>query len=54
MPDSRPGGRFTNDHQPPRSDRASDHVPPDPVIDTCVLAYASDLTLRVSAWSRTG
>jgi acyl-CoA thioesterase-2 len=46
--DSRPGGRLTNDHEPARTQiwiRASDHVPPDPVIDTCVLAYASDLTL---------
>ena len=46
--DSRPGGRLTNDHEPARTQiwiRASDHVPPNPVIDTCVLAYASDLTL---------
>jgi len=46
--DSRPGGRLTNDHEPARTQiwvRAADRVPPDPVIDTCVLAYASDLTL---------
>ena len=46
--DSRPGGALANDSQPARTQiwiRAAGAVPADPVIDTCVLAYASDLTL---------
>ncbi|MFY9916006.1 MAG: acyl-CoA thioesterase II [Nocardioidaceae bacterium] len=46
--DSRPGGALANDSEPARTQiwiRAAGDVPDDPVIDTCVLAYASDLTL---------
>ncbi len=46
--DSRPGGRLDDARQPARTQiwiRAADKVPDDPVIDTCVLTYASDLTL---------
>ena len=46
--DSRPGGRLENATEPARTQiwiRASDKVPDDRVTDTCVLTYASDLTL---------
>jgi acyl-CoA thioesterase-2 len=46
--DSRPGGRLHDLSEPARAQiwiRASDKVPDDPVTDTCVLTYASDLTL---------
>ena len=46
--DSRPGGALAHDDVPARTQiwiKASAPVPDDPVIDTCVLAYASDLTL---------
>ena len=46
--DSRPGGSLVTPGQPARAQiwiRASGAVPPDPVVNTCVLAYASDLTL---------
>jgi acyl-CoA thioesterase-2 len=46
--DSRPGGALENPDQPARTQiwiRAASAVPADPVIDTCVLTYASDLTL---------
>ncbi len=46
--DSRPGGVLADPARPARTQiwlKASDSVPADPVIDTCVLAYASDLTL---------
>lgn len=46
--DSRPGGALADDRTPARTQiwiKASAPVPADPVINTCVLAYASDLTL---------
>jgi acyl-CoA thioesterase II len=46
--DSRPGGTLENSREPARTQiwiRASDKVPDDRVIDTCVLTYVSDLTL---------
>lgn len=46
--DSRPGGRLEDPAQPARTQiwlKAAGRVPDDPEIDTCVLAYASDLTL---------
>jgi len=46
--DSRPGGELAGDAEPARARiwvKASGEVPPDPMVNTCVLAYASDLTL---------
>jgi acyl-CoA thioesterase II len=46
--DSRPGGPLDGGTEPARAQiwvKASGEVPPDPMINTCVLAYASDLTL---------
>jgi acyl-CoA thioesterase-2 len=46
--DSRPGGEIAPEGEPARARiwlRASGEVPPDPVTNTCVLTYASDLTL---------
>jgi acyl-CoA thioesterase-2 len=46
--DSRPGGALQNAQRPARTQiwvRAADKVPDEPVIDTCVLTYVSDLTL---------
>jgi acyl-CoA thioesterase-2 len=46
--DSRPGGLLEDAAHPARTRiwiKASDEVPDDSVINTCVLAYASDLTL---------
>ena len=46
--DSRPGGRLAGEAEPARAQiwvKASGEVPADPMINTCVLAYASDLTL---------
>ena len=46
--DSRPGGTLPADGRPARTQiwiRAAGNVPLDRVTDTCVLAYASDLTL---------
>jgi acyl-CoA thioesterase II len=46
--DSRAGGELPGDDEPARAQiwvKVSGEVPDDPVIDTCVLAYASDLTL---------
>jgi acyl-CoA thioesterase-2 len=46
--DSRPGGELDAAGQPARARiwlKAAGTVPPDPVTSTCVLAYASDLTL---------
>jgi acyl-CoA thioesterase-2 len=46
--DSRPGGRIVDPERPARAQmwvKASDSVPDDPVVSTCVLAYLSDLTL---------
>jgi acyl-CoA thioesterase-2 len=46
--DSRPGGRIPGDLEPARTQiwlKASDRLPADPIVHTCVLAYASDLTL---------
>jgi len=46
--DSRPGGALENPAQPARTQiwlRAAGEVPADREIDTCVLTYASDLTL---------
>ncbi|MEP6666546.1 MAG: acyl-CoA thioesterase II, partial [Nocardioidaceae bacterium] len=46
--DSRPGGALENPQEPARTQiwiRAAAAVPADPVTNTCVLTYASDLTL---------
>ncbi|MGH3446987.1 MAG: acyl-CoA thioesterase [Nocardioidaceae bacterium] len=46
--DSRPGGVLSGDTEPARTQiwlKAAGDVPDDPVTNTCVLAYASDLTL---------
>jgi acyl-CoA thioesterase II len=46
--DSRPGGRIPVEREPARAQiwlKASDRLPADPIVNTCVLAYASDLTL---------
>lgn len=46
--DSTPGGGLTDPRLPARTQiwmKASGEVPADPVVNTCVLAYASDLTL---------
>jgi acyl-CoA thioesterase-2 len=46
--DSRPGGELPASDEPARARiwiKAADCVPGDPVTNTCVLAYASDLTL---------
>jgi acyl-CoA thioesterase II len=46
--DSRPGGALVNDTQPARAQiwiRVAGDVPDDPVVNACLLAYASDLTL---------
>jgi acyl-CoA thioesterase-2 len=46
--DSRPGGRLAGEKRPARVQlwvKASDDVPDDPVVNTCVLTYLSDLTL---------
>ena len=46
--DSRPGGGIAGGAEPARARiwlKASDEVPADPMVHTCVLAYASDLTL---------
>ncbi len=46
--DSRPGGALENPAQPARTQiwlRAAGEVPADREVDTCVLTYASDLTL---------
>ncbi len=46
--DSREGGTLAGPEQPARAQiwlRAAGAVPDDPVLNTCVLAYASDLTL---------
>ncbi|MGH3507173.1 MAG: acyl-CoA thioesterase [Nocardioidaceae bacterium] len=46
--DSRPGGRLVDPERPARAQmwvRASAAVPADPVVNTCVLTYVSDLTL---------
>lgn len=46
--DSRPGGRLVDAQRPARAQmwvRASGPVPDDPVVNTCVLTYVSDLTL---------
>jgi acyl-CoA thioesterase-2 len=46
--DSRPGGRLVDAEHPARAQiwiKAAGTVPDDPVIDTCVLTYASDMTL---------
>jgi acyl-CoA thioesterase-2 len=46
--DSRPGGALENDSEPARTQiwlKAAGPVPDDPVLNTCVLTYASDLTL---------
>ncbi len=46
--DSRPGGRLSGDAEPARAQiwvKAAGEVPADPVVNMCVLAYASDLTL---------
>ncbi len=46
--DSRPGGKLASVQEPARTQiwiRAAGAVPDDRVIDTCVLTYASDLTL---------
>lgn len=46
--DSRPGGALEDSSAPARTQiwiRAADKVPDDRVTDTCVLTYASDLTL---------
>jgi acyl-CoA thioesterase-2 len=46
--DSRPGGTLHNDTQPARTQiwiRVAGDVPDDPVVNACLLTYASDLTL---------
>jgi acyl-CoA thioesterase-2 len=46
--DSRPGGRIPVDREPARAQiwlKTSDRLPDDAIVNTCVLAYASDLTL---------
>ncbi len=46
--DSRPGGRLESASEPARTQiwiKAAGEVPADPVTNTCVLTYASDLTL---------
>jgi acyl-CoA thioesterase II len=46
--DSRPGGALASDREPARTQiwiRAAGGVPDDRVLNTCVLVYASDLTL---------
>ena len=46
--DSRPGGKLAGSSRPARAQiwlKVAGAVPPDPVISTCVLTYASDLTL---------
>ena len=46
--DSRPGGRIVDPTRPARTQiwiKAAGPVPDDPVINTCVLTYISDLTL---------
>jgi acyl-CoA thioesterase II len=46
--DSRPGGALRNDTQPARTQiwiRVAGDVPDDPVVNACLLTYASDLTL---------
>jgi acyl-CoA thioesterase-2 len=46
--DSRPGGALVSEVDPARAQiwiRAAGDVPDDPVVNACVLAYASDLTL---------
>ncbi len=46
--DSRPGGRLASGSEPARAQiwiKAAGEVPPDEVTSTCVLTYASDLTL---------
>ncbi len=46
--DSRAGGRLESDSEPARAQiwvKAAGQVPADPVTNTCVLTYASDLTL---------
>jgi acyl-CoA thioesterase-2 len=46
--DSRPGGALVNDVEPARAQiwiRVAGDVPDDPVVNACLLTYASDLTL---------
>ncbi|MGH3472672.1 MAG: acyl-CoA thioesterase [Nocardioidaceae bacterium] len=46
--DSRPGGRLASETEPARTQiwlRAAGELPPDRLVNTCVLTYASDLTL---------
>ena len=46
--DSRPGGRLFSETEPARAQiwlRAAGEVPADAMVNTCVLTYASDLTL---------
>jgi acyl-CoA thioesterase-2 len=46
--DSRPGGALVNDVEPARAQiwiRVAGDVPADPVVNACLLTYASDLTL---------
>lgn len=50
--DSRPGGVLAGDDYPARTQiwlRAAGAVPDDPATNTCVLTYASDLTLLVAS-----
>ncbi|HET7173355.1 MAG TPA: acyl-CoA thioesterase II [Nocardioidaceae bacterium] len=46
--DSRPGGKLAGDERPARTQlwlRVAGEVPPDQATNTCLLTYASDLTL---------
>ncbi|MGI8577736.1 MAG: acyl-CoA thioesterase [Nocardioidaceae bacterium] len=46
--DSRPGGTLVNDIEPARTQiwlKTAGPMPADPMLNSCVLAYASDLTL---------